>query len=69
MAKRQKWYYDRMVDAISLEPGDLVLATDDAYKGERKVKEQWEEELHKVVCQVTEGFPLYLMMNDLTGCP
>ena len=25
-AERQKWYYDRIANAISLEPGDLVLA-------------------------------------------
>ena len=40
-AKRQKWYYDRKANAILLEPGDLVLAKADAYKGKRKVKNQW----------------------------
>ena len=32
-AERQKWYYDRKANAISLEPGDLVLAKVDAYRG------------------------------------
>ena len=43
-AKRQKWYYDKKANANLLEPGDLVLAKADAYKGKRKVKDQWEDE-------------------------
>ena len=31
--ERQKWHYDRKTNAISLEPGDLVLAKADAYRG------------------------------------
>ena len=54
-AGRQKWYYDRKANAISLEPGDLVLAKSNAYKGKRKVKDQWEEEPHEVEHQVSEG--------------
>ena len=42
---RQKWDYDRKANAISLEPGDLVLAKSNAYMGKGKVKNQWEEEL------------------------
>ena len=44
-ARRQKWYYDRKANAMSLEPGNLILAKDNTYKGMRKVKDQWEEEL------------------------
>ena len=55
--ERQKWYYDRKANAISLEIGDLVLAKADAYKGERKVKDQWEEELYELEHQVTDGIP------------
>ena len=36
-AERQKWYYDRKANAISLEPGNLVLAKAKAYRGRRKV--------------------------------
>ena len=32
--ERQKWHYDRKANAISLEPGDLILAKADAYRGE-----------------------------------
>ena len=67
-AERQKWYYDRRADAISLEPGDLVLAKANAYKGNRKVKDWWEEEPYEVECQVAEGIPSYLMKNKWTGC-
>ena len=32
-AERQKWYYDRKANAISMEPGNLVLAKAHAYRG------------------------------------
>ena len=51
-AKRQKQYYGRKSNAVLLEPGDLVLAKANAYKGKRKGEDQWEEEPYKVVHQV-----------------
>ena len=54
-AERQKWYYDYKPNAISLEPGGLVCAKADAYKGKRKVKDKWEEEPYKVECSIAEG--------------
>ena len=47
-AERHKWHYDRKANAISLEPGDLVLAKADAYRGRREINDQWEEESYKV---------------------
>ena len=38
-AERQKQYYGRKANAISLEVGDLVLAKADAYRGKRTVKD------------------------------
>ena len=67
-AERQRWYYDCKANAISLQPGDQVLAKADAYKGRRKVKECWGEELYEVECRIAEGVPPYLMKNQLTGC-
>ena len=32
-AERQKQQYDRKANAFSLEPGDLVLAKADTYRG------------------------------------
>ena len=66
--ERQKWYYDRKVNAISLETGDLVLAKADAYMGKRKVKDYWKEELYEVEHQDAEGVPSYLVINQLTVC-
>ena len=62
-------YYDCKANAISLEPGDLVLAKADTFKGRRKVKDQWEEELCEVECQIVEGIPSYIVKNQLTRCP
>ena len=47
-AEKQKQSYDRKANAVSLEVGDLVLAKANAYKGKRKVKDQWEEEPYEV---------------------
>ena len=68
VAERKKWYYDRKDNAISLKTDDLVLAKADAYKGKRKVKDQWEEELYEVEHQVAERVPSYLVKNQQTGC-
>ena len=67
-AEKQKRYYDRdrKPNAISLEPGDLVLAKASAYRGRRKVKDQQEKEPYEVVCQIVEGIPSYLMKNQWT---
>ena len=43
--ERQKWYYNRKANPVSLESDDLVLAKADAYREKRKVKDQWEEGL------------------------
>ena len=66
--ERQKQDYDRKANAISLEPGDLVLAKADTYRGRMKVQDQWEEEPYEVEHQVAEGVPSYLMKNQQTGC-
>ena len=47
-ACQQKWYYDRKVGAVNLKPGDLVLVKADAWKGKRKIKDQWDEETWEV---------------------
>ena len=65
---RQKQYYYRKANAISLEPGNLVLTKANAYKGKRKVKHQWEEEVYEVEHQVAEGAPSYIMKNQQMGC-
>ena len=66
-AERQKWHYDRKANAISLEPGVLVLAKANSYRRRRKVKDQWEEELYEMECQCVEGVPSYLVKKQQTG--
>ena len=63
-AEKQKQYYDRKANAISLEPDNLVLAKSNAYKGKRDMKDQWEEELYEVECQVAEVTPFFLMKTS-----
>ena len=67
-AERQRWYYDHKANAISMVPGNLALAKANAYKGRRKVKDQWEEEPYKVECRIAKGIPSYLNKNQQTRC-
>ena len=39
------------------------MAKADAYKGRRKVKDQWEEEPYKVEFPIAEGVPSYPVKN------
>ena len=64
--ERQKQYYDQKVNAVSLEPADLVLAKANASKGWRKVKDWWEKEPYEVEHSVAEGVPSYLIKNRQT---
>ena len=48
--QKHRQYYDHRANAISLQPGDLVLAKANAYKGRRNVKDWWEEEPYEVEC-------------------
>ena len=40
-------------------PGDIVLKKADVFQGKRKVKDCWSEVEYEVICQVTNGVPLY----------
>ena len=53
-AQRQKWYYDRKIDAMDLKPGNLLLVKADAFQGKRKIEDQWEDEPHEVVHQIMQ---------------
>ena len=66
--ERQKWYYDRKANTVSLEPGDLVLAKSHVYRERRKVRDWWDKEPYEVECQVAEGMPSYLLKNQWTRC-
>ena len=66
--ERQRQYYDSKANAVSLEPGNLVFAKADAYKGRRKVKDWWEEEPYKVEHVIAEDIPSYLVKNKWIRC-
>ena len=63
-ACQQKRYYDRRVGAVNLKPGDLVLVKADAWKGKRKIKDQWDEETWEVSCQIMADVPSYKVTNQ-----
>ena len=50
---QQKWYYEGMIGAMNLKPGNLVLVKADAFKGKRNIKDRWEEDTWEVVHQIT----------------
>ena len=53
----QKQYYDRKIGAVNLKPGNQVLMKEDAWKGNRKIKDRWEEETWDVVHQIAADIP------------
>ena len=60
----QKQYYDRKIGTVNLKPGDLVLVKANAWKGKRKIKDQWDEETWEVSCQIMADVPSYKVMNQ-----
>ena len=63
-ACQQNWYYDRKVGAVNLKPGNLVLVKADAWKGKRKIKDQWDEETWEVSQQIVADVPSYKVTNQ-----
>ena len=64
-AYRYKRVYDRRAGAVELQPRDKVLVRLDTYRSQRrKLKNWWGSELHTVVCQVVDGVPAYVMVQD-----
>ena len=49
---------------MDLKPGDLVLVKADTFKGKRNIKDRWEDEPHKVVCQIMTDVPSYEVTNQ-----
>ena len=61
-AKKQKWYYDRIMSTMQLVPGNMVLMKSDVYQGKEKVKDRWSKYI--VVHQVTDGVPMYEVKDE-----
>ena len=49
---------------MNLKPGNLILVKADAWKGKRKIKDQWDEETWEVSCQITADVPSYEVTNQ-----
>ena len=60
----QKWYYDRKIGAVNLKPGNLVLVKEVAFKGKKKIKDRWEEDMWEVVHQIATDIPSYEVTNQ-----
>ena len=63
-ACQQKQDYDRKIGAVNLKTGHLVLVKADAFKVKRKIKDRWEEDTWKVVCQIATDIPSYEVMKQ-----
>ena len=63
-ACQQKWYYDRKIGTVNLNPSDLVLVKMDAWKGKRNIKDRWEEETWEVVHQIMADISSYEVRNQ-----
>ena len=64
-AEKQKRYYDRATSTMQLVPGNVVLMKNDAFRGKRKVKDQWSETEYVVVRQVADGIPAYEVKDEV----
>ena len=67
-AHRHKSIYDKKAGAIELQPGDCVLVKMDAFQGpEEKLKNQWSDDLWKVVRWIVDDVPTYIACSMKTG--
>ena len=64
-AGRHKRLYNRRAGSVELRPGDLVLVSLDAFRGQhRKLKNKWGGDIHTVIRQVADGIPTYEVRNE-----
>ena len=60
---RQKRYYDKKVKCSKLEPGDMVLVRQKAFKGKHKIQDKWENIPYRVEKQVDSKLPVFRVIN------
>ena len=58
-SKRQTRLYNRGFNASTLQVGDKVLLKTDAFKGKRKLKDNWSDEVYTVIRQMGENIPTF----------
>ena len=67
-ACHHKRIYDKKAGAIELQPGDRVLVKMDTFQGQRrKLKNRWSDDLWKVVQQIADDVPAYVVWSTKTG--
>ena len=67
-ARHHKRVYNRKAGAIALQPGDSVLVKMDAFQGQRrKLKNRWSDDIWRVVRQIADNIPTYVVCNTRTG--
>ena len=67
-AHHHKQIYDKKAGAMELQPGDRVLVKMDAFWGQRrKLKNRWSDDLWKVVWQIADDVPAYVVRSTKTG--
>ena len=64
-AAKQKVIYDRKASVTMLQANDVVLVSNAAYRGQRKLIDRWGDVPHRVITQV-EGLPCYII-EDPSG--
>ena len=63
-ANRQKIIYDRRTSAPVLKPGDTVLISADGFRGKRKLKARWDDQVYEVIGQVAPDVPAYRLRAE-----
>ena len=67
-ARHHKRIYNKKAGAIELQPGDCVLVKMDAFQGQRrKLKNWWSDDLWRVVRQIADDMPTYVVHSMRTG--
>ena len=67
-AHNHKQIYDKKAGTIELQPGDCVLVKRDAFRSQRrKLNNRWSDDLWRVVQQVADDVPAYVVQSMKTG--
>ena len=62
--ERAKRNYDCLIQGSALEPGDLVLVRQKAFKGKHKIQDRWENTPYYVIEKVKDDVPVYKIQKE-----
>ena len=63
-SEKQKEHYDRKVRGATVQVGDRVLVRNLSLRGKQKLANKWEDEIHLVLEQPTNGFPVFVVKRE-----